>query len=94
MRNPVNAIWDAVTVNGKTKMVVLGSDTEHRKWNLLYGCNVGGPTGNYRWETVAIWTRNPQLDPMQREILKDLLVGLGMPPNSHKFHSQNNCPQF
>jgi hypothetical protein len=72
-------------------MVVLGADNDHAKWTLLYGCNMGGPTGNYRWETVAIWSRTPHFGNVERDMLKALLVGLGLPPHTHKFHSQTGC---
>jgi len=75
---------------GDTKMVVLNTDMEHQKWSILYSCNVHSRT-KYRWETIGIWSRSEFLDDMMRETLKDYMIGLGFPMESHKFHSQEGC---
>lgn len=81
-------IW--IFIPGDTKMLVLAVDREHANWYLLYSCSIIG-TRKYRWETVGIWSRFKSIEPSLRNILKDYLIGLGLPIQSHKFHSQENC---
>jgi len=68
----------------------MATDLEFGKWSMIYSCQHRGEE-KYRWETVSLYTRDPQVDDETRDFVKALMVGLGFRIGDHRVISQENC---
>jgi len=85
----IPALWHVEENGLNFTIMVLGTDYDN--WAYLYGCSI---FSGVRIELNILHSRQRTLDPVHRDFVSSLMVGMGFPPQNVIPIDQTGCTNF